>query len=230
MHKKTVLFSFLFTALFSSLMVNVKLTPAAFRTPSLFPSLLSLFIVCCSVCLLLCHLQAILKASQMQNDFCIAVVALSLSPSLSLSGSFCPSLWAFITDFSPLSPIASFEHASWIKPIVKSYFYVHISFLANIYACLSHSLPLCPSVHCYAVSNFCITSLTAGPAPLFCLSHSLPRTPSPALLSSLYHFGFCCSWQAAAAAAAALKCGRLHGQLVIDGRGASVCVCVCVTK
>lgn len=35
MHKKTVLFSFLFTALFSSLMVNVKLTPAAFRTLSL---------------------------------------------------------------------------------------------------------------------------------------------------------------------------------------------------
>lgn len=106
---------------------------------SLFPTLLSLFIVCCSVCLLLCHLQAILKASQMQNDFCIAVVALSVP--LSLSRTFCPSLWAFITDSSPLSPIASFEHASWIKPIVKSYFYVHISFLANIYACLSHSLP-----------------------------------------------------------------------------------------
>lgn len=59
--------------------------------------------------------------------------------------------------------------------------------------------------------------------------HTLPRTPSPALLSSLYHFGFCCSWQAAAAAAA-LKCGRLHGQLVIDGRGASVCVCVWQSK
>lgn len=89
------------------------------------------------------------------------------------------------------------------------------------------------SLHCYAVSellyhffdcfySFCPAALD----PLFCLSHSLP-TPSPALLSSLYHFGFCCSWQAAAAA---LKCGRLHGQLVIDGRGTSVLVCVCVRE